>query len=145
MSEPLRVPDDELDYDENLIYTWHGELFTGTAFENGPDGVVSEVSYVDGSQQGPARDLTADGRLIGEDTYHENARHGLSREFDADGRLVRAAWYEYNILVRSAAADASGELDWRDEVSAGSAEADLLDRWRRELHWPTPEPSPSAD
>ncbi len=145
MNESLRVPDDELDYDENLIYTWNGELFTGVAFEEGPGGVLSEVSYVNGAQQGPSRDTGPDGRLVGEDTYYENARHGLSREFDAEGRLVRAAWYEYNILVRSADVDESGELVWHDEVVPGSAEADLLDRWRRELSWPAPEMPSSVD
>jgi hypothetical protein len=47
-----RVPDVELDYDEDLIYLYHGKRFTGTAYEDAPGVGLSEASDVDGWQGG---------------------------------------------------------------------------------------------
>jgi hypothetical protein len=71
---PARVPDDQLHYDENLIYTYRGERFTGVGYEDVPGRGLEEISYVDGLQEGPARDWYPSGQLRGETMFRANGR-----------------------------------------------------------------------
>lgn len=51
-----RVPDDKLDFDSDLIYYYEGRPFTGTGYSQDPGHGLSEISYVNGLQEGVSRD-----------------------------------------------------------------------------------------
>ena len=132
VSEPLRVPDDEIDFTPDLVYTYRGELLTGIAFEEDPDLGLSVISYVDGAQQGWARDYDPEGRLRGETLYRENVRHGPDRTFAEDGSLVAEDIYLYGYLVRSRRADEAGTLTETYVLEPGSQQAELIADYRRD-------------
>lgn len=115
-SDVVRIPDALLDFDEELVYTYQGRRFTGIAYEDQPGVGRSEISYVDGRQEGLARDWYPSGRLKGETMYVANGRHGHSREFREDGTLASEASYEYDILVRSTRFDEQGNTVERFDI-----------------------------
>src|SRR5262249_22579618 len=94
-----RVPDAELEYDSELVYRHDGNRFTGVGYEQTP-AMRSEITYVEGLQQGPARDWSADGRLTGESYYFENTLHGWQRAYGDHGEPVTEELFLYGILVR---------------------------------------------
>ena len=94
-----RVPDEEIEYDGNLVYTYKGVRFTGIGYQQTSHG-LSEIAYVDGAQEGWARDWSPAGVLRGETLYRENAHHGWDRDFDEAENLVQGRLYEYGILTR---------------------------------------------
>ncbi|MFC4105060.1 toxin-antitoxin system YwqK family antitoxin [Micromonospora zhanjiangensis] len=105
---PPSIPDELLDYDEDLVYTYKGERFTGTGYSDVSGHGRSEISYVDGMQHGVARDWYPSGVLKYEASYRKNARHGASREYREDGSLSVETIYEHGILVSSTSYDESG-------------------------------------
>lgn len=125
-----RVPDDVLDYDENLVYTYQGERFTGVGYDEVPGYGLSEISYVDGLQEGPTRDWYPSGQLKSEWMYRANARHGHSREYREDGTLVSEAIYEYGVRVRSRTFAEDGSVVDRFDLSEESPTFKLLQRLR---------------
>jgi antitoxin component YwqK of YwqJK toxin-antitoxin module len=132
----LRVPMEELDFDEDLVHSWRGRPFTGTAYEDaGPRG-RSELTFCDGLQDGPSRDWDASGRLRGESMYRQNVRHGVSREYDEAGRLQSEAVHEYSIEVRRRRWDRAGNLVESAELGPDSPVYPVLERHRREKGWP---------
>jgi antitoxin component YwqK of YwqJK toxin-antitoxin module len=102
------VPDESLDYDEELIYTYRGQRFTGVGYSDVPGHGRSEISYVQGMQDGAARDWYPSGQLKYEANYRENARHGTTREYGEDGSLIVEALYEHSVLVKSTRYDKCG-------------------------------------
>ncbi|WP_322756558.1 hypothetical protein [Frankia sp. Cas3] len=134
-----RVEDSELDFDEDLIYTYRGVLFTGIGYEEVSGHGLSEISYRQGMQAGPARDWYPSGVLKGESYFRENVLHGPLREFDEDGNVRFEAVYEYGILVSSLRSDGSGAVVEFSEISGDSPNFSLLERYRRERAWPTRE------
>ena len=48
-----RVPDSELDYDEELTYRWRGELFSGVGFDDSPSGLSAGGAVVCGAPPVP--------------------------------------------------------------------------------------------
>ena len=46
----LRVPAEELDFDDDQTFLYQGIPFTGVAYEAEPDGCTSNTRYVDGLQ-----------------------------------------------------------------------------------------------
>jgi hypothetical protein len=138
LHEPgLRVPDSELDYDDDLTYRWHGELFTGVGFAEGKDRAKSEVSYRYGVQDGPARDWYSSGVLKGETWFRENVQHGPVREFDQNGKLLVEESFEYGIKVSRSELTKDGELVETFRISPESSNFERLERYRREKGWPT--------
>jgi antitoxin component YwqK of YwqJK toxin-antitoxin module len=137
MDRTLRVPDDELDLDDNLVATLNGDPFTGTAYEDRSDGSLSEMSYRDGLQEGLARDVDADGRVAVEAFYREGALHGYERRYGVDGDVDREKYYEYGILIAERVRMAEGliEVFTIDPESENYA---LLQRYRAEKRWPGP-------
>jgi antitoxin component YwqK of YwqJK toxin-antitoxin module len=131
-----RIPDSELEFDNDLTYTANGELFTGIGYEDVPGRGLSEVSYRDGLQDGPARDYYPSGRLKGESHHRENTLHGVSRDFDPEGNLLNESLYEYGILVRSTQWDSSGRVLEEKAIDPDSPNYRLLERHRREKKWP---------
>lgn len=132
----LRVPDSELDFDDELFYRWHDSPFTGVGYENLPGGGVSEISYRYGMQEGPARDWYPSGSLKGESHFRENVQHGISREYAEDGSLIMEATYEYGILVKRRERDEGGRMVATFALGPDSDTYSLLDRYRREKGWP---------
>jgi antitoxin component YwqK of YwqJK toxin-antitoxin module len=63
------------------------------------DGTRSELTYVDGCQQGRARDWDAAGRLRVEEFWHANFRHGLSCTYDEGGAVISEQWWDHDRQV----------------------------------------------
>jgi antitoxin component YwqK of YwqJK toxin-antitoxin module len=103
-----RVPDEELDYDEDLVYLYAGKRFTGIGFDEAPGVGRSEISYVDGWQEGAARDWYPSGKIKAEYMYHKSSRNGLSREFREDGTLISEEQYVASLLVHAVYFDGDG-------------------------------------
>jgi hypothetical protein len=132
-----RVPNSELDFDAELTYRWHDALFTGIGYEESPDGRLSEISYRNGMQEGPARDWDSAGNLKVESNFRENILHGLSRIYAADGTLTEEVAYEYGIIVEQREQNSLGKLVTAFIVTPESQLYALLERYRREKEWPT--------
>jgi hypothetical protein len=134
----VRVPDSELDFDDELVYRRRGELFSGIGYAEsaGPEAGLSEVSYRDGLQDGPARDWYPSGRLKGESYFWENVLHGPSRSYRIDGSLASDALYEYGILVSVQKFDHGGAMEDSWVISPTDSTHALLEKYRRERGWP---------
>jgi hypothetical protein len=130
------VADDELEFDEEFIYRHNGTRFTGIGFERGPNGILSEVSYRDGLQDGPALDYYPSGVLRGVSDYRQNSLHGRVREFGEDGTLLQESVYEYGILLHTVMRDQSGELAETFRIDENGPNYVLLRKYRRERDWP---------
>lgn len=75
MTEPLVVPDSDLDFDSDLVFTLNGAAFTGIAYEETPELGRSEISHRDGLQEGPAREWNPAGVLTGESNHVQGVLH----------------------------------------------------------------------
>lgn len=135
MADLPMVPDAELEYDSDLVFTKNGEPFTGTAFEGSPTLGRSEVAYCEGRQEGTARDWYPSGGLKSEATYRSNVQHGRAAEYDEAGRLVRDAWYEYGILARSATYDENANVIEAFNLDMDGTTGRRLSRMRRGHGW----------
>jgi antitoxin component YwqK of YwqJK toxin-antitoxin module len=133
--EPI-VPDSELDFDEDLVYRWHGKLFTGIGYEDRPGLGRSEVSYRYGVQEGPARDWYPSGTMKSESFFRENVLHGVTREYREDGALEKEVLYEYGIRVEEKERNDRGEMIAKFGLDVGDKKYKLLERYRREKGWP---------
>jgi hypothetical protein len=131
-ADQSRVPDRELDIDEELIARPGGRLFTGIAFDTTPDGGVSEVNYVAGVHEGWSRDRTASGAVLGESHYRNGALHGEARDFDRGGRLLKRAVYEFGIPLEVWKAGGDGALDLRYRLSEDEPTYTLVRVFRQE-------------
>ena len=129
---PLRVPDDELDYDDDLVYSYHGERFTGVGYDEAEGHGLSEISYVDGLQDGPARDWYPSGSLKSEEFFRKNIRHGRSREYREDGLLLSEDVHEFGVHIQSRVFDSEGRGTTTLELAEGSPNYQLLQRIRNQ-------------
>lgn len=129
-SQPHRVPDELLDYNEELFYTYNGESFTGVGYADVPGHGLSEISYVDGAQDGPARDWYPSGQLKYEANYKLNTRHGITREFREDGSLASEMTYDHGVLIRSVTYDGQGKVVDHYEISEDDPNFSQLRRLR---------------
>jgi antitoxin component YwqK of YwqJK toxin-antitoxin module len=134
--QETRVPDSELDFDDELIYRWRGSLFTGIGYEDTPGGGVSEINYRYGVQEGPARDWYPSGTLQAESHFRENVPHGVAREYAEDGTLIQEAFHEYGILIERREISAAGEMVTTFLIDPDSSTYPMLERYRREKGWP---------
>ncbi len=125
-----RVPDALLDFDENIVFTYKGQLFTGIAYEDDPVHGLSEISYVDGLQEDPARDWYPSGQLKAEVMFHANSRHGHDREYREDGTLAAETIYEHGVRVSSRTLADDGRVMDRWDISEGSPNFARLQRLR---------------
>jgi len=129
----VRVPAEELDFDDDQIFHYQGTPFTGVAYEDEPDGGGSETAYVDGLQEGTARAWYPSGALRSEAPYYRGVGHGRHRGFREDGTLESEKDYEYGILVEASVFDASGDVVERFELSKDNPNFALLERYRTEF------------
>ncbi|WP_405873883.1 MULTISPECIES: toxin-antitoxin system YwqK family antitoxin [unclassified Streptomyces] len=104
------VPDDDLDFDEDLIYTYRGELFTGVGYEESDGRRISEIHYVNGRQEGVSRGWHADGSLCEETSYRQNVLHGTRFRYDTEGHVRLEEKYEYGILLSKVERNAQREV-----------------------------------
>lgn len=133
---PGRVRDNQLDYGPDLIYYLAGARFTGIGYEDVPGHGISEISYRDGFQDGPARDWYPMGALKSESWYHENMRHGYSREYNEHQVKVLEEVYEYGILIRRTRWDDAGREIEAWEIDPGGPSFARLQRYRAQKRWP---------
>lgn len=139
MSEVQRVPEDDLEFDSDQVFTHDAEPFTGIAYDESAVG-RSEVSYRDGLQDGPSRDWFPSGALRSEMMYVRGARHGVSRAYDEHGHLSSETWFEYDICTLRKRYGKDGTLDGVDEIDMSAATGHLLARYRAEYGWEPPDP-----
>lgn len=102
-----RVPMSEILEDEEMARI-DGMPFTGIAFELVP--VASEVTFVSGVQEGPARDSYSDGRRKGVTWFQRGTKHGREREWHQTGSLALEAKYEFGILLEKTTWSETGDL-----------------------------------
>jgi antitoxin component YwqK of YwqJK toxin-antitoxin module len=136
VQDRLRVPDDELDYDSDLVYFYKGARFTGVGYEDKPGLGRSEISYSDGWQEGPARDWYPDGTLKAETWYMESVKHGPDRSYAPDGRLYQERYFEYGIPVATTTFDTDGQPLNRTEITPDDDRFELLQKFRSQKKWP---------
>jgi antitoxin component YwqK of YwqJK toxin-antitoxin module len=117
----MRIPDEELDYDEDIIYVHNGKRFTGIAFEESAHGILSECTYLDGMQDGPSRDWYPDGTLKAEMFFKENLKNGTSREIFPDGKLASEIVFGYDIALKCMKYDQRGEVVECSSLEEGSS------------------------
>jgi antitoxin component YwqK of YwqJK toxin-antitoxin module len=78
---------------------YQGRPFTGVSYEVMADGTRSELTYVEGCQEGPARDWDASGRLRAEESWHAKFRYGPSRTYDESGAVISQQWWDHDRQV----------------------------------------------
>jgi antitoxin component YwqK of YwqJK toxin-antitoxin module len=129
----IRVPAEELDFDDDQVFHYQGMPFTGVAYEEEQDGGISETAYVEGLQEGTSRVRYSSGALKSEAAFYRGVGHGRARKFRENGTLESETIYEYGILVQSSEFDESGSLVERFELSEDSPNYALLHAYRAEL------------
>ncbi len=77
-----RVPDDELDYDQRLIYQLARPSLTDTAYEDRNGRLDSEIEDRDGYQEGVSRCFYPSGFVKVATDYRYNSVYGYGREYD---------------------------------------------------------------
>lgn len=135
MSDQHLVPDEELDFDEDLVFSHDGELFTGVAYEDSAAIGRSEVSYRDGMQEGPARDWYPTGVLKGESWYVQGVLHGIATEYDESGRIAEESVYAYGIRLTRRVIGESGAVLREERLDPRGEAGQLLERLRQERRW----------
>ena len=93
----MRVPDDDLDFDDDQVMHYRGVPFTGVSFDEGA--TPSEIGYRDGWQHGPARDWHTNGVLRSEGDWCDGRAIGVHRQYDDTGRLLLEETYDGGHLV----------------------------------------------
>ena len=91
---------EEILEDEDLVARFEGAPFTGVAFERDERcGILSELTYVNGVQEGAARDWYPSGEMKATTWYRAGVQHGEEREWYSDGSRKLDARYEFGILL----------------------------------------------
>jgi hypothetical protein len=106
---PKRVLLNEVSYERDGRYHWHGQWFTGWAVSEDPR-ANEEQEFRQGLRWGPARVFNPRGTLIIESSFRRDVFHGPSREWSDDGRLTREARYEHGMLVEERRWNETGAL-----------------------------------
>jgi antitoxin component YwqK of YwqJK toxin-antitoxin module len=107
-----RVLDEELtcDVSGNIIY-YNGELFTGIAFTEYPNGKIeTEIEYKDGSKHGFDREWYEDGTLEHEYRIKNGLAHGISIEWNKNGGKKFEGLYENGVVIYELEWDNTGKL-----------------------------------
>ena len=107
MQEQLIVNSKELDYDEDDYVFYDEKLFSGIEhwfYDTGDLG--SELSYVDGIQDGWTRGWHKNGQMSGETFYKKGIVKGIYREWHENGQLK---------LETDVGENNSGDTVWKRE------------------------------
>ena len=122
----VRVPDVELDYDADLVFMYKGKRFTGVSYDDNSFHGLTEISFVDGLQEGPEREWYLSGRLKSETMFRADIRHGHDREYREDGTLASETIYEYGVRVRARTFAEDGSVVDSFDLSEESPDFELL-------------------
>jgi hypothetical protein len=95
----VRVSDDALDLGDDLVMRWQGIPFTGISVEDGGPAPRSEVSYVNGIQEGESRDWHSNGTLAVSAFYRNSILHGVMTRYSPSGDIVEKSLYEHGRRV----------------------------------------------
>lgn len=139
MDARMRVPDSELEFDAELTYRWRGQPYTGIGYDDTSTSGVSEISYRDGRQHGPARDWYPSGILKAQTYFRENTVHGVACEYNPDGTVTSETVYEYGIKIRRLERDARGSMHQTYRLSPDDPLHTLLERYRSDRGWRSPD------
>lgn len=130
--EFLNVPDDQVEIDDQLVCRYQGRPFTGVVYELWPNGETrSEVSYLDGIQEGLARDWYDSGALESEATYKDGSLHGRMAEWNLDGMMQLEATYELGVLLEREERDERGLSTNKFELTESHPNYEILQSRRR--------------
>jgi antitoxin component YwqK of YwqJK toxin-antitoxin module len=122
---------DDLELEGNNL-TVGGKPFNGVAFETTPTGVlISEVTFVNGQQEGKAREFYPSGKLKVEEAYKNGSKHGECNTFFENGLKKSRAWYEYSILIESEEWDERGVTIGSFRISKDGAQYRTLELFRK--------------
>lgn len=135
MSERVAVDDLETWYSAGggPVVIHLGRPFTGVAFEMSAGRLISELSYVDGVEVGPARTWHPNGVLESESGNLYNRAHGPFREWRADGSLAAEGTMELGHVVSRVDVAADGTVTRRWSIADDPEAAERLALTRRAL------------
>ncbi|HET6251366.1 MAG TPA: hypothetical protein VFE47_27020 [Tepidisphaeraceae bacterium] len=106
-----RVELKELLDEADGTYSFRGRPFSGVAFDLLPSGSLwSEITFVEGHQEGLARTWYENGQLKSEGIFLGATLHGPSKEWFASGRLKNMSLCEFGICVEGREWDEDGKL-----------------------------------
>ncbi len=126
----MRINHDDLDYTDELIFEWQEKPFTGIAYELEDDTLQSEISYIDGVQQGITREWYLSGQLKIECLYKNGSLHGYYREWFKNDQMKTDRLYELAVLVRKKDWDVNGVLLEDFEIDEQHQQYSLLEKLR---------------
>jgi antitoxin component YwqK of YwqJK toxin-antitoxin module len=119
-----RVNIDDLEFEDTFVLDEDGKLFTGTSFENGPDGTLrAEQDWRLGRRDGMLREYSSSGRLLAEVPYKDGVLHGLGRWWHDNGQPAREKDVQAGTVLRRREWDEDGnlvdeyQLDANDELN----------------------------
>ena len=131
--------------DEGDIAEYRGEPFTGIGLETFANGEIRcELAFVDGLQNGPAREWSESGRLVGETWYVDGIQHGVAREWNEDGSLRQRTTFDRGVTIEDVHFDSGGQVVTRFRMDPSSAEAELLALMAPAQSGVAPDGSPSV-
>lgn len=104
----VRVSDDALELGDDLVMRWQGKPFTGISVEEGGPAPRSEVSYVNGIQEGESRDWHPNGTLSVSAFYRNGILHGVMTRYTPSGDTFEISSYEHGRRVSGIDGDETG-------------------------------------
>jgi antitoxin component YwqK of YwqJK toxin-antitoxin module len=112
----IRVPEGDLDWDDDDLPSYQGEPFTGEAVEIAPNGqLLSLTTFVNGRPDGPHQVWGEGGVLVAEGTSRRGRPVGVQRQwYDSGAPKVESEIDENGETVRYRAWDENGNItsDW---------------------------------
>ncbi len=126
-----RVDAGEIEFNDDYSYTHEGERFSGIGYELDAKGnLISEITFVDGVQEGPRRAWYPSGAKKAEDNIHQGGLNGLSLEWYESGALKKKTLGEHGIALERDEWDEAGNLLSTFRLTESHPNHRLLMRWR---------------
>ena len=135
---------EDLGNNENALYTYDGELFTGTAYvydgENEDELVViGEMPFVKGNKSGLFRDWYPSGQLAKEANMKDGTAHGLIHYWHENGQLKSESLSEWSVWLYEKERDEYGKLIKDFKLTKSDPMYRLLvlrrENWGHEIDW----------
>lgn len=106
----MRVALEQLEFEEGVC-TFEGIPFSGTLYDNYPDGPLErELSFEAGKKKGPCKLFFPNGQLCRQWNAKRGAAHGDVREWYSNGQLKSFDNYEFGVEMSYGEWDGSGRL-----------------------------------
>jgi antitoxin component YwqK of YwqJK toxin-antitoxin module len=107
----VNVDDTDIEYTGGPIVTFEGKPFTGIAYEIANDGhLISEITYIEGIQNGPDISWHFNGKLESEGENKWNRPHGFFKEWYESGQLKMEGLTELGYVIWRKQYDEEGNL-----------------------------------